>query len=244
MMKLLFGDCLDFSGKIPPADLVVADLPYGATKNGWDKIIPFNLLWEFLRNSCSPDAMLVFTATQPFASRLVLSNERDFCYDWVWEKSQPTGHLNARRMPMRAHEHILVFAFGKPVYYPIKTTGHPRKVSTSAHKKNCKQTSNYGEHGLTSYDSTERFPRSVIKFPTDKQWSKIAPTQKPVSLMEYLVKTYSREGHTVLDCCMGSGSTGAACRNTGRSFVGIEKDLSMFEAAVIRLGVKASKTET
>lgn len=144
--------------------------------------------------------------------------------------------LTSKKQPLRNHEQILVFYRKQPTYNPQKTNGHPRKVSTAAHKINCVNTTNYGEHGLTTYDSTERYPKTVLVFPSDKQSSALHPTQKPVALMEYLIKTYTNEGDTVLDNCMGSGTTGVACANLGRNFIGIEKDRKYFEIAKTRLG--------
>lgn len=156
-------------------------------------------------------------------------------YEWIWEKTQATGHLNAKKMPMKAHENILVFYKKLPIYNPQKTTGHKRKISKANHKINCKKTSNWGNHGLTSYDSTERYPRDVLRFPKDIQKSALHPTQKPVKLLEYLIKTYTNESDLVLDSCMGSGSTGVACINTKRNFIGFEIDKYCFEIAAERL---------
>ena len=141
----------------------------------------------------------------------MLSNEKLHRYNLIWEKTSPTGHLNAKRMPLRSHEDLLVFYRKLPIYNPQKTTGHERKVSTAKHKRNSKKTTNYGEHKLTTYDSTERYPKSVLTFATDKQKSALHPTQKPVALLEYLIKTYTNEGDLVLDNCAGSGSVGGCC---------------------------------
>ena len=144
--------------------------------------------------------------------------------------------LNAKKQPLRSHEQILVFYRKQPTYNPQKTNGHPRKVSTAIHKINCVNTTNYGKHGLTTYDSTERYPKTVLVFPSDKQKSALHPTQKPVALMEYLIRTYTNEGETVLDNCMGSGTTGVACVKTSRNFIGIELDPKYFQISRERLG--------
>jgi len=179
---------------------------------------------------------IVLTAIQPFSSACVLSNPDMFKYEWIWSKTHSTGFLNAKKQPLRSHEQVLVFYRKQPTYNPQKTSGHLRKVSTAAHKINCVNTTNYGEHGLTSYDSTERFPRTVLVFPSDKQKSALHPTQKPVALMAYLIRTYTNADETVLDNCMGSGTTGVACVETGRKFIGIELDPKYFQISQERLG--------
>jgi DNA modification methylase len=163
----------------------------------------------------------------------MLSNEKLHRYNIIWEKTTPTGYL----MPLRSHEDILVFYKTLPIYNPQKTTGHTRKVSSANHKRNSKKTTNYGEHDLTSYDSTERYPKSVWKFPTDKQKSSLFPTQKPVALLEYIIKTYTNEGELVLDNCAGSGSTGVACKNINRNFILMEKEHENFEIIKTRLNL-------
>ena len=164
------------------------------------------------------------------------SNLKRLRYSWVWEKTQPTGFLNARRMPMKAHEDILVFYDRLPKYNPMKTGGHKRKVVMAAHQLKCEQGEIYRRHdNYRDYVSTERYPRSVLTYKTDKQLSSLHAAQKPVALLEYLIRTYTDEGDTVLDFAMGSGSTGVACRNTGRRFVGIEIDEAIFQTAYNRI---------
>lgn len=234
---IILGDCLNVMSNIPSnsVNMVLCDLPYGVTKNKWDCPIDLPSLWKQWRRICTPTAPIILTGVQPFSSILVNSNLTDFRYSWVWEKTNASGHLNARKMPLRAHEDILVF-YRKPcVYNPQKTTGHTRKVSTAAHRKNTKLSSNYGSYVPNTYDSTERFPRSVIKFKMDKQLSALHPTQKPVALFEYLIKTYSNAGDTILDNCIGSGTTAVAAMNTGRNFIGIEKDQQCYNDAVQRI---------
>lgn len=222
---LLEGDCLELMKEIPDEsiDLICADLPYGKTKNIFDKVIDPELLFMNSWRVTKENAAVIFFGQDKFSAMRMLydPNHR---YNLIYEKTTVTNQFNAKKMPMRCHEDIMVFYKELPIYNPQKTTDHPRKVSTSFHKRNSKKTTNYGEHGLTSYDSTERYPRSVWKFKTDKQKSSLHPNQKPVKLIEEIVLTYSNEGNVVLDMCAGSGTTGEACRNTGRNFILIEKN--------------------
>ena len=216
-------------------DAIITDPPYGTTACNWDYIIPFNEMWERLNKLIKPNGAIVLFGSEPFSSALRMSNIKNYKYDWIWEKPTATGHLNAKRQPMRAYETISVFYKKQPVYNPQKTYGHERKVSLASSKENCKKTDLYNNHGLTSYDSTERYPRNVVTFSTDKQKSKLHPTQKPVKLMKYLIKTYTNENEIVLDFTMGSGTTGVACKNLNRKFIGIELDERYFKIAKDRL---------
>ena len=173
----------------------------------------------------------------------MLSNPKLWRYNLIWQKTTPTGFLNAKKMPLRSHEDILVFYKKLPTYNPQKTKGHKRKVSLAKHKINCKESEDYGKYSLTSYDSTERYPTSILKFKTDKQKAALHPTQKPVALCEYLIKTYTNEGEVVLDNCFGSCSTGVACVNTKRKFIGIELDTDYFKMSVGRLNKALKKNE-
>jgi len=213
-------------------EMVLCDLPYGTTRCAWDTPIDLQTLWPEYWRICS-GAVVLFAQT-PFDKVLGASCLPALRYEWIWEKTHPTGHLNAKRAPMKAHENILVFYRRMPTYNPIKTTGHVRKSAI----KRRDQTPVYGKQEFASlaYDSTERFPRSVQVFASDKQTSKLHRTQKPLALCEYLVRTYTNPGDTVLDNCMGSGTTGAACANTGRQFIGIESDPAIFAVAQSRLG--------
>ena len=223
------GDCLDIIPTLPPVDLILADMPYDTTNCQWDSVIDLQKLWGVLRHVRKQDTIIVLTAQTPFDKVLGCSNLSELRYEWVWEKSNPTGHLNAKRMPMKAHENILVFYKRCSVYNPIKTTGHVRKTATKRGDK----TEIYNNQVIDEirYDSTERYPRSILKFPSDKQKSKLHPTQKPVALMEYLIRTYTNPGAMVLDFCMGSGTTGIAARNCGREFTGIEINKEYFDIA-------------
>lgn len=236
--KLMFGDCLELMDYIydESIDLILCDLPYGITKNKWDSVIDLQKLWQHYERIIKQNGAIILFGQDKFSAKLMLSNEKLHRYNLIWEKTTPTGHLNAKKMPMRSHEDILVFYKQLPTYNPQKTTGHERKVSTANHKRNSKKTTNYGEHGLTTYDSTERYPKSVWKFATDKQKSALHPTQKPLKLIEEIIKTYSNEGDLVLDNCAGSGTTGIACIETSRNFILIEKEKDMIEVIKKRVG--------
>lgn len=192
-------------------------------------------LWTHYKRIIKDNGAIVLFANGMFTADLMKSNEKMWRYNLVWQKTQPTGHLNAKRMPLRSHEDICVFYKKLPTYNPQKTTGHKRKVSTAKNKMNCKKTLNYGEYNLTSYDSTERYPPSVWTFSKDIQKSAIHPTQKPVALIEKIIKTYSNENEIVLDSCAGSMTTAIACINTHRQYICIEKDKDIFESGKERV---------
>ena len=217
-------------------DMIFCDLPYGVTANNrWDTVIPYDPLWEQFNRIIKPHGAILLFGQDKFTAKTMLSNEKMHRYNIIWEKTTPTGFLNANRMPMRTHEDIMVFYKALPTYNPQKTTGHIRKVSKAEHKQNCEVTKDYGSHGLTTYDSTERYPTSVWKFSTDKQKESIHPTQKPLELCEYLIKTYTNDEDVVLDNCMGSGTTGVAAKKLNRRFIGIELDPKYFEIAKNRI---------
>ena len=229
---LMLGECLERMQEIETGsvDMVMADLPYGTTQNKWDSIIPLEPLWREYRRVCKPSAAIVLTAQTPFDKVLGCSNLAMLKYEWVWEKTKATGHLNANRAPMKAHENILVFCAGTPTYNPQKTPGKPYKPNGGASKRD-----NYGafEAVRKGSDDGSRFPRDIQVF--THETSPLHPTAKPVALMEYLIRTYTNEGQTVLDNTMGSGTTGVACINTGRRFIGIERDEKYFEIAKQRI---------
>lgn len=241
-ISLYYGDCLEvmpyLASEGVKADLILADPPYGTTHCRWDSVIDIPKMWAAIDGVCRDNTPVLLFCQQPFTSVLGNSNLRCLRYDWVWEKTTATGFLNAKRMPLKSHENVLVFYRKLPFYHPIKSTGHCRKVVSSLHRQKCRQGEIYREHNqFSDYDSTERFPRTVLKFSTDKQNCCLHPTQKPVALLEYLIRTYTREGDLVIDFAMGSGSTGVACRNLGRKFIGIEKEDVIFEVAKERLSV-------
>lgn len=235
--RILTGDCLDLLPSVPDhsIDMVLTDLPYGTTRNAWDSVIDLEALWAQLLRVTTANAAIVMTAQAPFTAVLAMSQLPLFKYEWVWEKTNASGHLNAKRQPMKAHENVLVFYRKQPVYNPQKTAGHPRKVSSVEHKRNSKLSTNYGDYQASGYDSTERYPRSVQVFAKDVQKSKLHATQKPVALFEYLIRTYTNPGQTVLDVCVGSGTTAVAARNLDRRFIAMEKDEQMAATAQARL---------
>mgnify|MGYP003430469141 FL=1 len=234
--KLMFGDCLERMKEIPDGsvDLVLTDLPYQPTQNSWDSMIDLEEMWVQLNRICKPNTAKLMFAQTPFDKILGCSNLKELKYEWIWEKTTATGHLNAKKMPMKAHENILVFYKSLPAYNPQKTTGHKPANSYTKHQDDG---SNYGETkvGISGGGQTDRYPRSVQVFKTDKQKVSLHPTQKPVALLEYLIKTYTQEGETVLDFTFGSGSTGIACLNTNRKFLGIEMDANYYDIACNRL---------
>ena len=235
---LMKGDCLERMKEIPDggADMILADPPYGTTACKWDSIIQLEPMWEQLKRIIKPNGAIVMTAAQPFTSALVMSNIKQFKYQWVWEKNLKTGNLNAKRMPMCGHEDVLVFCEKSPTYNPQK-----RKRTTevkSGNKKNSK-TEVYGKQREFYVDNQSDWisPDTVLSGIACVHSSdgRLHPNQKPVALMEYLIKTYTNEGETVLDFSAGSGSTGVACANTGRKFIGIEMDDHYFDVAKGRI---------
>lgn len=232
MIDLHCGDCLDVMAALPDqsVDMVLCDLPYGTTQNKWDSIVPLDRLWPEYGRVCK--GSIVLTAAQPFASLLVTNGLKSFRYEWVWVKSKITGVLNAKKMPVRKHELVLVFG-DTSVYNP-----QDLQIKNSVTKQGG-QSSNYGKRNTEDYvQQYTNWPRDVLEFASE---GNLHPTQKPVALMEYLVRTYTNEGNIVLDNTMGSGTTGVACVQSGRNFIGIEKDAGYFEIAQRRIG--AAKRE-
>jgi len=235
------ADCFDIFPLIVDnsVDAIICDLPYGTTRNRWDTVLDLDKLWAEYKRVLKPNGVIILFAQTPFDKVLGCSNLEWLRYEWIWEKTSATGHLNAKKMPMKAHENILVFYDKIPTYNPQKTIGHERKVSSANHKRNSKKTEVYGDHGLTSYDSTERYPRSVQIFATDKQKTKKGeeahPTQKPLALLEMLVKTYTNDGDLILDNTMGSGTTNLAAVKLNRHSIGIEMEERYFNMAVNRI---------
>jgi len=219
-------------------NLIIPDFPYGTTNCKWDSLVDLQLFWKEADRILTDNGVVVCTAQFPFTAILAMSNLKNLRYEWIWEKTSATGYLNAKRMPMKAHENVLIFYKKLPTYNPQKTTGHERKVSTSEHKRNSKQTEIYSNHKKTSYDSTDRYPRDVLKMKSDKQSIALHPTQKPESLIEYFIKTYTNEGDTVLDPCRGLNTAGVVCDRLNRNYIGIEKDKDIFN-----LGLRRRKNE-
>jgi site-specific DNA-methyltransferase (adenine-specific) len=247
---LFQGDCLDIMPLIPDksVQLILADLPYGTTACKWDSVIPFEPMWEQYNRIAKDNAAIVLTASQPFTSALIMSNIKNFRYEWIWEKNFSGGFILAKKQPMKYHENVLVFYRRQPTYNPIfedyaDTTKNRFKNSGKVNSSKL-QEANYtneiqGIKRVQDEVQLERgaYPKSVqkIKGVPNCNGGRLHPTEKPVELMEYLIKTYTNEGETVLDNCMGSGTTGVACKKTGRHFIGIEKDEKYFEIAVSRV---------
>ena len=234
-MELIQGDCLEVMKNIPSAsvDMILCDLPYGTTRNKWDTCLNLGKLWEQYKRIIKDNGAIVLFSQMPFTAALVMSNPKMFRYEWIAEKSLATGFLNAKRMPMKAHENILVFYKKLPTYNAQMTKGKPYSITRR----------DIGGQYLHNFESIEtknegtRCPRDVLR----DLWQPYCggkmyhPTQKPVPLLEYLIKTYTNEGDTVLDNCMGSGSTGVACVNTKRDFIGVELDENYFDIARRRI---------
>ena len=231
-VKLIHGDCLEEMKNIPDKsiDMILCDLPYGTTRNKWDTVIDLDLLWSQYERIIKDNGAIVLFAQVPFNIVLGYSNLKLLKYEWIWEKEQGTGHLNAKKMPLKSHENIMVFYKKSPTYNPQMVGNEVRTVKRSGNKS---KTTNYGDF-IEIKESTYigRYPKDIIKFNKDKGYH---PTQKPVALLEYLIKTYTNEGEIVLDNCMGSGSTGVACVNTNRKFIGIELDEKYFNIAKNRI---------
>lgn len=244
---LLHGDCLEILPSIAAGsiDLILCDPPYGTTQCKWDAVIPFAPMWEQVWRVLKPNGASVFTASQPFTSALVMSQIEAFKYDWVWKKPKGTGHLNAKKMPMRDKEDVLVFYQNQCMYNPQFSAGTPYKNKAGKDiSSKSSMTDSYGDYTNFRYDNDgKRYPKQVIEFGVVERGT-VHPTQKPVALMEYLIKTYSNEGELVLDFAMGSGTTGVACANTGRRFVGIEKDPEYFEIAQERIHLSIQNNYT
>lgn len=228
------GDCLEVLRTLPDSsvDMVLTDLPYGTTQCAWDVVIPFEPLWEQYLRVAKPNAAIVLCAAQPFASLLVASRLDLYRYEWIWEKGNATGFLNANKQPLRAHESAQVFYREQPTYNPQRTQGHQRRTA----KRKSVNSECYGKAlELVEYDSTDRYPRSVQFFSSDKQKANYHPTQKPVAWMSFLLRSYTNRGAVVLDSTMGSGTTGVACEPLGLKFIGIERDPEIFAGAEQRI---------
>ena len=245
--RIYNDDCLEGMKAIPSGsiDAVICDLPYGTTACAWDSVIPFDKLWEQYRRICKPNAAIVLFSQQPFTSALIMSNPSTFRYEWIWEKVNGTGFLNAKKMPMKAHENICVFYDKLPTYNPQMWKSVPYRRRPSGNEK---QYNGYGEYKLTNeYNSDMRYPKDVIKFQMDDDFYNsnvsrhLHPTQKPVDLLRYLVLTYTNEGDTVLDNCMGSGTTAIACIKERRHFIGFELNKEYYDKACKRIQAEQSQ---
>lgn len=235
MIKLMHGDCLELMKGIPDGsvDLVLTDPPYGTTACKWDSVIPFEPMWEQLHRITKDNGAIVLFGSEPFSSALRMSNIKNYKYDWVWEKEQGTGFARSKKQPLRKHENIMVFYSEPPFYNHIgEPLGKPRIVKRkrdSNNKSNSDCLANADDR-VSVYTHTTK--HTILRFNRDRG---LHPTQKPVSLMEYLIKTYTNEGETVLDFTAGSGSTGVAAVNTNRKFIGIELNDDYFDVAEKRI---------
>lgn len=233
--QLYHEDCFGIMPKLPAAsvDLVLADLPYGTTACKWDSTLPLPDLWREYERLLKPGGLVVLTAAQPFTWRLCASNPEDFRYELIWEKPNGTNPMLVKKQPFRNHENILVFYKKQPTYNPQMITGEKPYGGFESTDKKLGEA--YGENNVSRHrDNPEgtRYPKSVQRFAQERGGH---PTQKPVALMEWLIRTYSNPGDLVLDNCMGSGTTGVACRRTGRKFIGIEKERKYFDMATQRI---------
>lgn len=231
-MKLHHGDCIEILPTLPAESVhaIITDLPYGTTQAEWDSVIPFDFMWSQVNRLLVSNGVFITTASQPFTSDLINSNRELFKYEIIWKKTRASGHLDARRKPMKIHENILVFSKGQTTYNPQFTKG---EKYISKHKGG--RTSDlYGSSNAhVSENAGVRFPVSVVEF--TNEFDNQHPTQKPTSLFQYLIMTYTNAGDTVLDFVMGSGTTGVSCVQTGRNFIGIEKEKKYFELAKSRI---------
>lgn len=238
-IELWQGDCLELMNNIPDksVDMIFSDLPYGTTHCKWDSVIPLEPLWKQYKRIIKDNGAILLFAQTPFDKVLGASNLKMLRYEWIWEKTQATGHLNAKKMPMKAHENILVFYKKLPTYNPQMSDGHTPIHSYTKYVSTQNNTELYGymNREISGGGETIRYPRSVLTFASDKQTCYLHPTQKPLSLCEYMIETYTNEGDAVLDSCMGSGTVGVACKNLNRKFIGIELLKKYYGIAVKRI---------
>ncbi len=232
--RLIHGDCLEAMQSIEAGsvDLVLTDPPYGTTACKWDTVIPFAPMWECLKRVTKKDAAIVLFGSQPFTSALIMSNPLAFKYEWVWDKVRPSGFQIASKIPMKRHENISVFSFGKALYNK-QMEDREKPVRGKVYGSSDSSPIKYSDGVVRTY--AQKNPQSILVFYKQSDGRYIHPTQKPVALMEYLIKTYTNEGETVLDFTMGSGTTGVACKNLNRNFIGIEKDEAYFKLATDRI---------
>jgi DNA modification methylase len=234
MINLIQGDCLEKMKDLQNGsiDMILTDPPYGTTACKWDSIIDLNLMWKELKRIIKPNAAIALFGSEPFSSKLRMSNLKMFKYDWIWEKNQATGGMNANKIPLFNYEVISIFYKKLPRYTPQFTIGTPYKLKRQKPSIN----SVYGKTGTKnnyiSINDGKRYPKRIIQFNVQRG---VHPTQKPTALMEYLIKTYTNENETVLDFTMGSGSTGIACKTLNRNFIGIELDEKYFNIAKERI---------
>ena len=232
MVNLMHGDCIELMKQIPAksVDMILCDLPYGTTANKWDYVINCNKIFEIYKQIIKNGGVIALFSQLPFSTDLINANRKWFRYEWIWEKTIATGFFNAKKMPLKTHENILIFYNSIPTYNPQFSKGKPyicNRMPTESKNYDCN-----AAHATTTVSDGARYPKDILKFKCERG---LHPTQKPVALLEYLIKTYTNEGETVLDNCMGSGSTGVACVNTNRNFIGMELDDGYFRIAQERI---------
>lgn len=244
---ILLGDCLDVMPQLPAKsiDMILCDLPYGTTEAPWDRPLPLDLLWSEYRRLLKGNGVIVLTSVEPFTSILNMSNLSWFKYDFIWNKVNATGHLNAKARPLKQHEHISIFSEGVATSTKLTMCYNPQGLSDVNTTKVNFRTETTGERqsrtpGSTWKQSKSGYPKSILTFIYDKK--RLHPTQKPVALFEYLIKTYTNPGDLVLDNAIGSGTTAVACINTGRHFIGIELNPDYYTAALMRISTNPSGT--
>ncbi len=242
MSKLYKGDCLEVMKTITDGsiDAIITDPPYGTTACKWDSVIDFKLMWEQLNRIIKPNGAIVLFGSEPFSSLLRMSNIKNYKYDWIWKKDRPSGHLNSKKQPLRNVENISVFYKKQCTYNPIMTIGKKsNSIGKAINDITCKNNNLYGNFKRVNREGNEKYPRQVLKY--NRPHPPIHPTQKPVALMEYLIKTYTNENETILDFTMGSATTGVAAKNTNRNFIGIEQDEKYFKIASERINKKEAQ---
>jgi len=234
-MKLYNDDCLKILPTIADKsiDLILTDPPYGTTACKWDSVIPFEPMWKELKRIIKDNSAIALFGSEPFSSALRISNVKNFKYDWIWEKSRPANFMNCKYQPMKYHENIIVFSKKKHNYYPIKFKGKKNHASKPRKGKSNIYNIKKNINGIDINDI--KYPKSIINIKSTDSTKNLHPTQKPIALLEYLIKTYTNENDTVLDFTMGSGSTGVACKNLNREFIGIELDKNYFNIAKQRI---------
>lgn len=247
-VQLYKGDCLEIMRDIPnkSIDMILCDLPYGTTQNKWDSVIPLDRLWKEYKRIIKDNGVIALTSQGIFTAKLMLSNEKWFKYKLVWEKSKATNFLNAKKQPLRKHEDICIFYNKQPIYNPQMTEGKPLHGKGSSYKTKDLTNNCYGSLGATEdvrKGSTEKYPTSIVRFQKPHPSCSVHPTQKSTELCEWLIRTYTNEGETVLDNCMGSGTTGVAAINTNRNFIGMELSEKYFNIAKDRINAVIAEKE-
>lgn len=236
-LSLWHGNCLELMKHVPDqtVDMILVDPPYGMTKNEWDHVLPFDQLWTHYNRVIKDHGAILIFSQMPFSAYVVVSNPSMFRYEWIWQKSKATNFMNAKKMPLKAHENILVFYKKIPTYNP---QGIISGVSFKTGRSRKGDSRNYGKTGCSNPNYVQticNYPRDILSFANPSNVGHLHPTEKPVQLLEYLIRTYTQPGETVLDNCMGSGSTAIACINCERSFIGMEVESQYFKIAVDRI---------